>query len=175
MKRVVSGLFGALLAGCAGGDTGTGGSPAPSGPVLSGSPDAGSFVFSDDGGVEAGPLLASCDPNSATSCSTGFTCYAQHTSASWWVDLYGTCTFDCNGQTYALCDSLGGVCGCPVPQGGTSANCAFDGGASMVCVPGLKPGTPPGATEGDGGCGTPGCGGGAGVEGGVPPQDAASE
>jgi hypothetical protein len=175
MDRIVLSLTGLLLAGCAGSDTGTGSTPPPSGPVLSGSPDSGPFVYSDDGSVEAGPLLSACDPSNANSCPPNFICYSQHTSASWWVDLYGTCTFDCNAQTYPLCDSLGGVCGCPVPEGAMSGSCALEGGVSMVCVPGLKPGTSPGANDGDGGCGTPGCSGGPPVEAGPAPQDAASE
>jgi hypothetical protein len=89
----------------------------------------------------------------------------------------------------ALCTSMDGVCGCPVNADGTS-NCGVgEGGTpvspasdasvsgeagtddageapapvtatSMVCVPAVKPGTQPGANDGDGGCGTPGCGGG---------------
>jgi hypothetical protein len=175
MKRALCSLLGVLVTGCAGGDSGTGGTPAPSPPALSGAPDSGAFVFSDDAGVEAGPLLSACDPNNGGSCPQGFSCYAQHTSTSWWVDLYGTCTFACDSQSFPLCDSLGGVCGCPVLQGATAGNCALDGGTAMLCVPGLKPGSVPGAGEGEGGCGTPGCGGGAGVEGGASPQDAALE
>jgi hypothetical protein len=178
MKRLASSLFSLLLVtACSGGGSSTAGTDASTTTILSGSPDAGPFAFSDDAGDDAGPLLSPCNPTGADSCPTGFVCYQQHTSASWWVDLYGTCTFDCNDQTYALCDSLGGVCGCPVPQGATSANCSDDGGVSMVCVPGLKPGTSPGANDGDGGCGTPGCSGGAPVDdaGGTSLTDAAGD
>jgi hypothetical protein len=165
----------AVLAACGGGnDGGTG--TTPPGPLLSGSPDSGTFAFTDDAGADASELLAKCDPTNPSSCPTGFTCYSQHTSASWWVDLYGTCTFDCTGQTYALCDSIDGVCGCPVPQGATSASCAEDGGVAMVCVPAVKPGTTPGSNEGDGGCGTPGCSGGAPIDGAAPsPDDAGTD
>jgi hypothetical protein len=154
----------AILAACGGGDDSGGTGGAPKGPVLSGEPDAGTFVFSADGGADAGELLIPCDPSNPSSCATGFTCYAQHTSASWWVDLYGTCTFDCTGQTYSLCDSLDGVCGCPVPEGQTTASCSEEAGVAMVCVPAVKPGTSPGANDGDGGCGTPGCSGGPGLD-----------
>jgi hypothetical protein len=155
----------ARLVACAGSDDSTV-NTTPTGPVLSGSPDAGSFAFQDDGGNDAGVLLVACNPASPDSCASGFTCFAQHTSATWWVDLYGTCTFDCTNQTDALCSSLDGVCGCPVLQGQASGNCSGDGGTAMVCVPAVKPGTTPGANEGDGGCGTPGCSGGAPVEAG---------
>jgi hypothetical protein len=164
-----------LLGACGGGGSGSTGADASVGPVLSGSPDGGAYSFTADAGTDAGPLLASCTPGSASSCPSGFVCYAQHTSASWWVDLYGTCTFVCNAATYPLCDSLGGVCGCPVPASGGSVACSLDGGASLYCVPGLQPGASPGANEGDGGCGTPGCGGGPGVEAGSAPADAALE
>jgi hypothetical protein len=104
-------------------------------------------------------------------------CFADHTSPSWWVDLYGACTFDCNGQTAALCASVDGVCGCPVGANGTPEDCSLDGGASMVCVPAVKPGTTPGSNDGNGGCGTPGCGGGppVGDAGTGLPGDAAAE
>ncbi len=115
---MLAGVFGFFVAACAGGNSPSGGDDASTGPILSGSPDSGSFVFVDDAGEDAGPLLSPCNPSNPSSCPTGFVCYAQHTSATWWVDLYGTCTFDCNSQTYPLCDSLGGVCGCPVPRGG---------------------------------------------------------
>ena len=123
------GVFGA----CSSGDDSSTGTT-PTGPVLSGSPDTGSFAFPGDGGNDAddlscdggtpGDLLAACDPANPSSCPAGFTCYGQHTSATWWVDLYGTCTFDCTSLTYALCDCLDGVCGCPVPQGSTTASCS---------------------------------------------------
>jgi hypothetical protein len=148
-----------VAAACAGGNDSSNGTKPPS-PGLSGSPDAGTFAFAGDAGNDAGDLLVACDPSNPGSCPTGFTCFPTHSSASWWVDLYGKCTFDCTNATYALCDSLDGVCGCPVPQGSTSANCSAEGGVSMVCVPALKPGTTPGADEADGGCGTPGCSGG---------------
>ncbi len=174
------GVFGA----CSSGDDSSTGTT-PTGPVLSGSPDTGSFAFPGDGGNDAddlscdggtpGDLLAACDPANPSSCPAGFTCYGQHTSATWWVDLYGTCTFDCTSLTYALCDCLDGVCGCPVPQGSTTASCSVDGGASLVCVPALKPGTQPGANDGDGGCGTPGCSGGPPLDGATPPTDSGSD
>jgi hypothetical protein len=137
-----------LVACSGGGNASDDGGAAP--PVTSGSPDSGQFAFSDDSGTDAGELLAPCTPGVPSSCPSGFTCYSQHTSATWWVDLYGTCTFDCNGQTDALCDSLDGVCGCPVPEGEASdagPSCAVDSGISMVCVPALKPGTSPAAGD----------------------------
>jgi hypothetical protein len=189
-------VFVSLLAACA-----AGGAAATTGPtptvIASGSPDASAFAFGEDAGNDAGPLLAPCDPTTARSCPAGFTCYATHTSASWWVDLYGKCTFGCTSQTLALCSSMDGVCGCPVPVDGTSM-CGGEGGtvavpeseggvteteggatpapvtaSSMVCVPAVKPGTVPGANDGDGGCGTPGCGGGA-EAGSLPPTDSGS-
>ena len=165
MRGVGCTAFTAFLVACSGGGAATG-TDASAVLVPSGSPDAGTFVFEDDAGNDAGELLAPCNPTGANTCPTGFVCYAQHTSSSWWVDLYGTCTFDCNSQTYPLCDSLGGACGCPVPAGATSADCSLDGGVAMVCIPGLKPGSSPGSNDGDGGCGTPGCGGGAPVDAG---------
>ena len=129
-------------------------------PVTVGSADSGPFVFvgADAGSIHAASSLTSCDPvqrGSSTARTTGFTCYAQHTSASWWVDLYGTCTFDCTTQNLTVCASYDGVCGCPVPEGQTTGSCSLDGGVSEVCVPAVKPGTSPGANDGDGGCGTP--------------------
>lgn len=175
MSRMWGGAWGVLavaaLAGCSSGGSTTTGSDGGSASIPSGVPDAGPFMFSDDGGTDAGELLLPCNPTGTNTCPTGFTCFDQHTSASWWVDLYGTCTFDCNSQTYTLCDTLGGVCGCPVPQGATTANCSDDGGVSMVCVPGLKPGSSPGSSEGDGGCGTPGCSGGLPVDSGAATED----
>jgi hypothetical protein len=186
----------AVAAACAAGnDSST--NPSPAGPALSGSPDSGSFAFAGDAGVDASPLLAACDPSNPSSCPTGFTCYGLHTSTTWWVDLYGRCTFACTSQTYALCDGFDGVCGCPVPQGATTASCTaegeggaapttdasvfVEGGATggetgLVCVPALKPGTTPGATDGDGGCGTPGCSGGPALDATAPsPSDAGSD
>jgi len=170
----------AVFAACSSGDDSST-TTTPPGPVTSGEPDAGAFEYSGDSGNDAddlmcdggtgADLLASCDPGNPASCPAGFTCYGQHTSASWWVDLYGTCTFDCTSATYALCDCLDGVCGCPVPQGGTAASCSVDGGSPLVCVPAVKPGTAPGQNEGEGGCGTPGCGGGPPVDGAAPPSD----
>jgi hypothetical protein len=179
-------LLGAFAAACA--SSGTPGTASGNPPPLgSGSPDAsGEFVFADDAGSDAGPLLSPCDPTSATSCPTGFLCYPTHTSTTWWVDLYGKCTFDCCAATLALCSSMDGVCGCPVSATGVSEVCSADeedggieGGTTvqgctgapnlspMVCVPAVKPGTTPGSTEGPGGCGGPNCGG--GPEAGTPP------
>lgn len=154
----------ALISACAtGGDGSASNTTTP--PVTNGNPDAGTFVFPEEAGSDAAPspLLSPCTPGSPAACTTGFVCYAQHTSASWWVDLYGTCTFNCDDQTLPLCESFDGVCGCPVDANGNPENCGSDGGVSMVCVPAVKPGTSPGANEGDGGCGSPGCGGGAPV------------
>ena len=169
--------------------------------LASGSPDSGgAFDFGEDAGSEAGSVfLSSCTPGVTGSCPTGFTCYPTHTSTSWWMDLYGKCTFGCSAQTLALCSSFDGVCGCPVATDGTS-DCSLEGGApsgsvgdagveeggsedaseapapitanGLVCVPALKPGTQPGSNEGNGGCGTPGCGG--GEEAGALPEDAGS-
>ncbi len=176
-------VIGSLLAACAAGGAASVDGPGTT-PIASGSPDAAPFVFTEDAGNDAGPLLTPCDPSSASTCPTGFTCYATHTSATWWVDLYGKCTFGCTSQTIALCASMDGVCGCPVGADGTSNCGGGEGGApsspagdasasseagvapapvtatSMVCVPAVKPGTQPGSNDGPGGCGTPGCGGG---------------
>ncbi len=174
LSAVLLSLVG-IAAACSSGNDSSNGGPAPA-PALSGSPDSGTFAFASDGGSDASELLVACDPSNASSCPTGFTCYATHTSASWWVDLYGKCTFDCTNATYALCDSLDGVCGCPVPQGSTSASCSAEGGVSMVCVPALKPGSTPGANDGDGGCGTPGCSGGPALDATAsPPAEAGTD
>jgi hypothetical protein len=185
------GLLGACAVACAGnGSSGTASGNPP--PLASGAPDAsGQFAFADDAGSDAGPLLSPCDPTSETSCPTGFVCFSTHTSATWWVDLYGKCTFDCSAATLALCSSMDGVCGCPVSASGVSEVCTADedggttgggteeGGAGgpalspMVCVPAVKPGTTPGSTEGPGGCGGPSCGGGA-EAGSLPVEDAGS-
>jgi hypothetical protein len=202
MRRSTAFVGLSLLVACGTGGaaaTGDGGSTvSPSGP----GPDAGTpYTFPEDGGDGAvSPLLSPCDPTSATSCPTGFFCFAAHTSATWWVDLYGKCTFVCSAASLATCSGLDGVCGCPVSAAGVVERCVAtedgglyeeggalaepDGGplgvtvdppdASMVCVPSVKPGTTPGSTEGDGGCGTPGCGGGSPVttfDGGDGPGD----
>ena len=131
--------FVVVLAGCSGGDDSSNGNP-PAPILKSGSPDAGTFAYTDDGGSDAGELLSPCEPGNPSSCPTGFTCYAEHTDAGWWVDLYGKCTFDCNGQTYPLCDSLDGVCGCPLPEIGDAASpCLAAGGPPMLCVPAVRP------------------------------------
>jgi hypothetical protein len=187
-------LLGAYTVACA--SSGTSGTASGSPPPLgSGSPDAsGAFVFADDAGSDAGPLLSPCDPTGATSCPTGFLCYPTHTSTTWWVDLYGKCTFDCTASTLALCSSMDGICGCPVSATGVTQACSADsvdndggaaGGASedggagtatlapLVCVPAVKPGTTPGSTDGPGGCGGPSCGGGP-EAGALPIEDAGS-
>jgi hypothetical protein len=161
-RRVWMALALPAVVACSSGDSGGGGGE-DSGLLPSGVADSSAFVFDDDAASDAGPLLRSCTPGSTGSCPTGFTCYGQHTSSSWWVDLYGTCTFDCTNQTIALCESLDGICGCPVLQGQSS--CSDDAGTALVCIPAVKPGSAPGSTEGDGGCGNAGCGGG-------PPLDA---
>jgi hypothetical protein len=199
MRRGPVLVLGSLLAACAASSAASSSAPGTA-PLASGSPDAsGEFTFTEDSGSDASVLLSSCTPGDVSSCPVGFTCYPRHTSSSWWVDLYGKCTFGCTAQTLALCASFDGVCGCPVSADGTS-NCFEEGGVapvsssdagvvstsdaggdaaappyedagpelpapitptSEVCVPAVKPGTQPGANEGDGGCGTPGCAGGA--------------
>jgi hypothetical protein len=173
-----AGVIGLTVAACAT-DAGSARPGSNNPPVTNGSVDGSVYVFPAEAGPDAAPspLLAPCTPGSATACTTGFECFSQHTSPNWWVDLYGTCTFECNDQTLALCESFDGVCGCPVDANGNAEACTGDGGVAMVCVPAVKPGTAPGAHEGDGGCGSAGCGGGAPVEAGAPslPADASAD
>lgn len=92
---------------------------------------------------DAAPLFVACDTASASSCPSGWTCYGEHTPASWDLydggDVFGRCTIvGCTGKANAdLCNHLDGTCTCPGLLDGGPGDCAptDDAGGVPICVP----------------------------------------